>query len=297
VRAILTGLLLAAAWASSAQELAPRAYWPTPNGTNVLVLTYQKTTGDIVTDASLPVTGVESDIDFFQLSYQRTISLAGRTASLQVSVPYSEGLTEGVVEGEFLRRETAGIGDTRLRLAYNLKGAPTMDRAAFGALRAAPRTIVGSSLLVQVPTGEYDPDRLINIGTNRWALKPALGVIWPLYPSWLLEVELGAWLFGDNDDFQDSTRQQDPILSTEMHLIKRIRPGFWASLDANYYVGGRTRVDGIYQSDLQRNSRLGATAVLPMKGGSAIRASISTGIVAESGGDFENFSLSYIRAW
>ncbi|MFT7288238.1 MAG: hypothetical protein ACI87W_002354 [Halieaceae bacterium] len=297
MRAILTGLLLAAAWASSAQELAPRAYWPTPNGTNVLVLTYQKTTGDIVTDASLPVTGVESDIDFFQLSYQRTISLAGRTASLQVSVPYSEGLTEGVVEGEFLRRETAGIGDTRLRLAYNLKGAPTMDRAAFGALRAAPRTIVGSSLLVQVPTGEYDPDRLINIGTNRWALKPALGVIWPLYPSWLLEVELGAWLFGDNDDFQDSTRQQDPILSTEMHLIKRIRPGFWASLDANYYVGGRTRVDGIYQSDLQRNSRLGATAVLPMKGGSAIRASISTGIVAESGGDFENFSLSYIRAW
>ena len=281
----------------SAQELTPRAYWPTPNGTNVFVVAYQKSAGDIVTDPSLPLTGVDSDIDYLQLSYQRTFSLGGRTTTMQLSLPYSRGETAGVLDGEFLSRSTSGLGDTRVRLSYNIKGAPSMDRAGFQALRAAPQTIVGASLLVQAPTGDYDADKLINIGTNRWSIKPAIGVIWPIRATWLLEFEVGAWFFGDNDDFLDETRKQDPILSTEFHVIKRIRSGFWASLDANFYVGGRTSVSGNEQANLQRNSRLGATVVYPFKGRHAIRSSFSTGVVAESGGDFEMFTLSYIYAW
>jgi hypothetical protein len=117
--------------AASAQELTPRAYWPTPNGTNVFVLAYQHTTGDIVTDPSLPLTDVDSDIDYLQLSYQRTFSLRDRTATVQLSLPFSEGETKGVLEEEFRRRETSGMGDARLRLAINLKGAPSMDAAGF----------------------------------------------------------------------------------------------------------------------------------------------------------------------
>lgn len=160
-----------------------------------------------------------------------------------------------------------------------------------------PRTIVGVSLLVQPPTGGYEPDKLINAGTNRWAVKPALGVIWPVRPTWLLEFELGAWFFGDNDDFQQQTRQQDPILSSEFHLVKRIRPGFWASLDLNYYFGGSTTVDQIERGDRQQNSRIGATMVFPFKKGHAIRIAYSTEIATESGGDFENFSLNYAYVW
>ncbi len=93
-----------------------------------------------------------------------------------------------------------------------------MDAAGFQALRANPQIIVGASLLVQAPTGEYDPDEVINIGTNRWAVKPAIGVIWPIRPTWLLEFEIGAWFFGDNDEFLGETREQDPILSTESTL-------------------------------------------------------------------------------
>jgi hypothetical protein len=281
----------------SAQELAPRAYWPTPNGTNVLVVTYQKTTGDIVTDPSLPLTGVDSDIDFLMLSYQRTFFLAGRTAAILLSLPSSRGETEGVFESEYRRRKTSGFGDARVRLSYNLRGAPSMDPAEFKALRDAPHTIVGASLLLQAPTGNYQADKLINIGTNRWSIKPAIGVIWPMRPTWLLEFEVGAWFFGDNDDFLGETRKQDAILSTEVHLIKRFQPGFWASLDANYYVGGRTSVGDSKQANLQRNSRLGATVAFPIKGRHAIKSSFSTGFVTESGGDFEMFTLSYLYAW
>ncbi len=281
----------------SAQELAPRAYWPAPRGTNVLVLGYQYSRGDVVTDPSLPITGVDSNINFAQFSYQRTLSLSGRTANLQFNLPYTWGSTEGFAEGEFRSRRVSATADARIRVAVNLLGAPTMDGAGFQALRAQPSTIVGASVLIQAPTGGYDSDKLINAGTNRWAVKPAVGVIWPLRTTWLLEFELGAWLFGDNDSFLGTTRKQDPILSSELHLVKRIRPGFWASVDVNYYVGGRTTVDEVARADLQRNSRIGVTAVFPFKGRHAIRVAYSTGVVTESGGDFENFGLNYAYAW
>ena len=280
-----------------AQELVPRAYWPAPDGTNVALISYQNSTGDIVTDPSLPVVGVESDIEFLQLSYQKTFSLRGRTAAIQLSLPYSRGETQGFVEDVFLERRVSGVADTRVRFALNLMGAPTMDAAGFQALRQKPGPIIGASVLVQIPTGEYESDKLINIGTNRWSIKPAIGVILPIRPTWLFEFEVGGWFFGDNDDFLGETREQKPILSTEFHLIKRIRPGFWASLDANFYVGGRTRIGDAYSDDLQRNSRVGATVVVPIKRGHALRGSFSTGAVTKSGGDFNMYSLSYIRVW
>lgn len=280
-----------------AQELTPRAYWPSPKGINVFVVSYQRSTGDIVTDPSLPITGVDSTLDYLQLSYQRTFSLAGRTANIQLSLPYAKGNTEGDVEGEFLSRQLSGLGDTRVRLAVNLKGAPSMDPAGFQALRQNPETIIGASLLVQIPSGEYEPDKFLNLGTNRWSVKPALGFIWPLKSDLLLEMEVGAWFFGDNNEFVGRSRAQDPVVSSEIHLIKRIRPGFWASLDANYYLGGKTSIDGVERADLQRNSRAGVTLVFPIAGKHAIRGSFSTGIATESGGDFDMLTLSYIYAW
>ena len=282
---------------AAAQVLAPRAYWPAPVGTNVAVLSYQRNSGDILIDPSLPITGVESEIDYLQVGYQRFFGLFGRTAAAQLSLPYADGFTEGAVEGEFQRRNTTGFTDARLRLMINLRGAPAMDAGGFQALRADPQTIIGASLLIQAPTGAYDSDRLINLGANRWALKPALGMIVPLRPTWLFEIELGAWFFGDNDDFLGETRKQDPILSTEIHLIKRIRPGFWASLDANYDPGGETRIGDEFRDDLQRNARAGFTLVFPIRRRHALRAGFSTGISTRSGGDFEMYSLSWAYAW
>ncbi len=282
---------------ASAQELMPRAYWPTPNGTNVFVGAYGRSVGDIVTDPSLPVTGVDSKIDNLSFTYQRTFSLFERTAKVQFTVPYSRGDTEGIVDNMPLQRHTSGIGDTRVRFVLNLQGAPSMDRAAFAELRKNPRTIVGASLLIQAPTGNYESDRLINIGTNRWSVKPAIGMIVPVRPTWLFEAELGVWFFGDNKDFLGQTREQKPIVSTEFHLIKQIRPGLWASLDANFYVGGQTNIGDSTQANLQRNSRVGVTFVIPIKGRHAIRTSYSTGAVTTTGGDYEMYSLSYLIAW
>ncbi len=280
-----------------AQELAPRAYWPHPKGTNLIVLGYQYTSGDIVSDPTLPITGVESKINFAQVTYQRTVSLFARSANVQFNLPYSWGTSEGFANGQFQRRETSAMADARFRVSVNLLGAPSMDAAGFQALRAKPRTIIGTSLLIQMPTGGYESDKLINTGTNRWAVKPALGLIWPAWPNWMIELDIGVWIFGDNDDFLGVRREQDPVLSAEFHLVKRINPGFWVSLDATHYVGGRTTIDDQVSADLQRNSRIGATMVFPLRRRHGIKLSYSTGVVTESGGDFENFAINYLYIW
>lgn len=281
----------------SAQELVPRAFWPSPVGTNVLSLSYQHSQGDIIVDQSLPVTGVDSSIDYLQLSYQRTFDFAGRTANFSAIQLASDGTTTGNADGEQLTRRTVGMGDTILRWAVNLSGAPAMDREGFAALRANPKPIIGASLSVTAPTGEYDKDRIINLGGNRWSVKPGLGLIYPLNSSWLLETEVSVAFFQDNDDFVGNTREQEPIVNGQLHLVKRFSPGFWAALDANYYVGGRTRVDGSRNKDLQRNSRFGATLVYPLAPGHALRLSGSKGTVTESGGDYDLFSVSWIHAF
>ena len=190
-----------------------------------------------------------------------------------------------------------GLADARVRLSVNLRGAPSMNRQEFRALAENPETLVGVSLLVQMPTGQYDVDRLINLGTNRWSVKPALGVIHPLGGGWMLEYEVGGWFFSDNDEFLGQTRQQDPILSLEAHLVKNFKREIWASLDANYYTGGKTTVGSVKNADLQRNSRFGVTVVVPLRRQHAVRGSFSTGVVTESGGDFNIVSVSYLYVW
>ncbi len=268
-----------------------------PNRTNLIALGYQYSTGDVVTDPTLPITGVESDINFLQVTYLRTYSLFSRTANVQFSVPYTWGESEGFAEGQFRSGQNSGTADSQVRFTVNLLGAPTMDAAGFQALRAKPRTIIGVSLQIQAPTGDYDSDKLINTGTNRWAVKPGVGIIWPLRPKWLLEFEIDAWIFVDNDDFLGVTKQQDPLVSTEVHLVKRIRPGFWVSLDATYYAGGRTTVDDELRDDEQQNSRIGASVLFPFKGGHAIKFTFSTGIATSTGGDFDNFAVNYLYLW
>ncbi len=158
-----------------AQELSPRAYWPAPKGTQLFFVGYAYSWGDVVTDPSLPVVGVESGINTGVLGYVRTLSLWGRTSNILVEVPYVWGTTKGTLEGQPARRDVSGLGDVAVTLSANLLGAPSMSPAEFQELRRNPRQILGASLKLVAPTGDYEKDKLINVGTNRWAVKAELG--------------------------------------------------------------------------------------------------------------------------
>ncbi len=279
-----------------AQELTPRAYWPAPLGTEVLTLGISYTDGDTVPDPSLPVAGIDSRISTAFAAYMRTFSLGGRTASVVLQQPYSTGRTQADHEvlGR-LQRDYQGVGDLSATVAVNLLGAPTMNREEFAELRRNPHPILGASLKVVAPTGRYQEDRLINVGANRWAVKAELGYMTVLQPQWLLEFELGAWYFWDNDEFLGERREQDPVYAGQVHLIRRFSAGFWGSVDANFYRGGRSTIAGRELDDLQRDSRLGVNLAFPFAGRNVIKLSYAMGSVNDSGEDFDIYQLTYQR--
>ena len=158
-------------------------------------------------------------------------------------------------------------------------------------------TIVGVSLAVVLPLGEYDSTKLINIGANRWSLKPEVGIS-RTNGKWVLEAMAGVWLFTDNTDFLGGrTREQDPIVATQVHVTYRFTRGMWLAADANYYRGGRTTVGGKANVDFQRNSRVGATFSKALAPHHSIRASVSRGAYTTIGADFTSVAFGYNYAW
>ena len=115
----------------------------------------------------------------------------------------------------------------------------------------------------------------------------------PIKPKWLLEFEAGVWFFGDDNDFLQGKREQESIFSAEIHLVKRFNPGFWASLDLNYFKGGRQSIGGERLAGVQRNSRFGGTIVVPFHGRQAVKVGYSIGVVTDFGTDFNQFLVSY----
>jgi hypothetical protein len=192
----------------------------------------------------LPITGVNSKINTGVIAYQQTISLLGRTSNFRLEMPYTDGTTTGLLGSELTRRDVSGFGDFRALLSINVIGAPSMNIEEFRELRLNPKPILGTSLMVVAPTGQYDVDELINISANRWAMRARLGYTQPLNSKWFVEAAAGVWLFADNDEFLGETRKQDPVGALDFSLIRRFGPGFWGSLDLNYYFGGRTATSG-----------------------------------------------------
>ena len=289
----LTLLMTITVYSVKAQELSPRAYWPTPKGTMVGVLGYSYSWGDVLMDPSLPITGVDSRIHVGFAAYLQTLSVFGRTTNFLIEIPYINGNSKGLLSGEPRSRNISGIADIGITLATNLIGAPSMTPKEFQELRANPHPILGASLKVLIPTGVYETDKLINVGANRWAIKTELGYMIPLENKWLLELELGVWFFADNDEFLGVTRKQKPVIATEIHLVRRFKPGFWGALDLNFFTGGQTTVGGKLSADLQRNARVGVTIVYPFASRQALKFGFSMGMLTKSGGDFYSTLLSY----
>lgn len=295
-RSVLFFLALMLPCTLAAQEMSPRAYWPAPTGTQVVTVGASYTTGDTVPDPSLPITGLDSNITTGFVGYLRTLDLFGRSANLIFEVPYADGDTKSIHEElGSIKREYKGLGDIAATLSYNILGAPAMTPADFAELRRNPRPIVGLSLKVVAPTGDYDNDRIINVGANRWAAKAEIGSMYVLSAKWLLEFEAGAWFFDDNDDFLGRTKEQNEIYAAELHLIRRFSPGFWGSLDVNAYKGGRSKVDGVRLNDLQRDSKVGITLAFPVVASHALKMSYTHGSVNNSDESFDVFLVSYSK--
>ena len=264
-------------------------------GLNVVIAGYSWSSGGVAFDPSLPVTDVTARIQAATLGYARTLGVAGRSASFSVALPHVTGNVSGNVGEARATADRSGPGDARLRLAVNLFGGPALTPQEFA--QRKPGIAVGASLSVIAPTGEYDPSKLINIGTNRWSFKPDLGVTHEV-ANWFLEASAGVWFYTDNTDFYGgATRSQDPLGTLQFHVGYTFRPGLWLAADATHFWGGRTRVNDDVKQDLQQNSRYGLTLSVPIDRAWSVKLAWSENLLTRIGGEFTTVSAAVQYRW
>jgi len=293
--ALLAGLVVLSAFPGLAQELEPRAYSVSPVGSNALILSYVRLRGGIVFDPSLEITNVDARINSAIAGYFRSIDFFGRSGNITLVAPYGWGTLNGTVAGEAAQVTRSGLSDSRVRFAVNLKGAPAMNLKEFANYRQ--KTNIGASVVVQMPTGQYDPARLINLGTNRWSFKPEIGLSHAINRRWILDLYGGAWFFTADKDFQGAGRTQKPVGAVQTHISYNIKPRLWAAFDATFYSGGRVTVGGLPAKKLLRNARYGGTVSVPLTRRQSFKFSINTGAFAPIGADFDSISVAYQYIW
>jgi len=295
VAASIIFLILLCTAGAQAQELEPRAYSISPVGTNFVLFAYSRSKGDVLFDPNLPVEDVKASINATSFVFVRAFDFFGRTGQIGVALPYVWGSIAGKYIGEFTSITRSGMPDPSLRFAVNLKGGPALKLRDFARYRQ--KTNIGFSLLVSAPLGQYDPAKLINLGTNRWTLKPEIGFS-RATGKWVFELYGGAKFFGKNKNFQNgSVREQKPVGVIQGHVIYNFRPRLWLAFDGTFYSGGRTTIDGKQNRDLQRNGRIGATLSLPVGGRHSLKVGFNRGAFTNVGSKFSVFSIGYQFFW
>jgi hypothetical protein len=293
--ALVTLAIAGTASMASTQEFEPRTYSATPVGLNFLGLGYGFSTGNVLLDPSLPIEGLDADLHTALFRYTRTLSFFDRTAKLKVVLPWSAGDWRGLVEGEPGQRSANGLGDARFALETIVAGARAMTAEELA--KSQPGTLLGARLQVVMPTGSYDPSELVNLGSNRWAFVPEMGISHNV-GAWTLEAAWNAWLFTDNADFLEGHRlDQDPLFVAKFHAIYTIRSGFWWALAAGFGYGGQTKVDGAPRATLQRNTRFSAMLVYPVSASTGVSVAITSGKNSGAGADFDGIAVGYQVAW
>ena len=284
-----------AAGPATAQDLEPRALTNVPVGSSFAVLAYVFSTGNVLLDAAIPVEDVNANLHTLVVGYARAIDVFGLSGKVDVVAPVATGRWTGILDSQDTSRVATGMGDPRIRLSVNLIGAPALRPTEFGSY--APGTIVGVSMQVWLPVGQYDPDRLLNLGSNRWAFIPQVGVSHRMGP-WIAEAYVNTRLFTINGNFYGGrTLEQHPFLAAKLHLVRTLPKGFWFALDGGIGAGARGIVDGVPGDNYQSAFRVGFTAAGRISGGHSLKLAAVTTKRIDRGPDFDAISLAYQFAW
>jgi hypothetical protein len=210
-------------------------------------------------------------------------------------VPYSQLSGTAMVAGELRERNVSGLNDPRFRFSVNFYGAPALSVQEFANYQQD--VIIGASVQVSPPLGQYDKGKLVNLGNNRWFVKPDIGIS-KAWGALSLELSTGVTFFSKNGDyFGGKTLEQDPVSSTQAHVTYGFGRGVWAALSWTYDYGGHTTIDGVRSDDIQKNSRIGATLALPVNRNNSIKLHASMGESTRVGTDFDLFGIFWQYRW
>ncbi|MNG96342.1 hypothetical protein D3C79_554040 [compost metagenome] len=272
-----------------AEDLEPRSYANTPVGINFLLMGYSDMDGSVTASPSVPLQNGKLRIKAAVFAFARSLDVWGRSGKFDIVIPRAHLKGTALFAGEPRERDVTGLIDPRLRFSVNLYGAPALSLAEFADYQQD--VIIGTSLAITAPLGQYDAGRLVNLGNNRWSFKPELGISKRL-GAVTMELAAATTFFTDNDDyFGNRTASQEPLYQVQAHLIYAFGNGVWGSLDTTYLAGGSTSIDGVGNHDYQENSRYGVTLTLPVDRNHSLKLSASKGAYSRTGSEYDGYAI------
>ncbi|NOQ92977.1 MAG: hypothetical protein GQ552_09725 [Flavobacteriaceae bacterium] len=277
------------------QELEPRAMNNLPIGTNFLIGGYGFANGNILMDPAIPIEDLNSNLHTGFAAYVRSINLFGLSAKVDVIIPYAAGDWEGNLDDEYSTRSQNGFGDMRVRFSFNFLGSKAMNISDFQNYK--PESVSGISVQIIAPTGDYNPEELINIGSNRWAFKTQWGFA-RNFNKWIIESYVGMWLFTKNTNFLNGNQlSQKPLYTVKVHFIRELPKKMWVALNVGYGIGGKTELNGVPRDTEISTSRLGLIYALPVAKKHTVKFAYISGFRFKRGPDFDAVSISYQYRW
>jgi len=282
-----------------AQDLAPRAYVITPVNSNAITITWSFFDGGLNFNGTVPIANATGTYYVSILSVYHTLNFFGRSSNITASLPYAVGNFQGDVVGQSRSIYRSGLLDSTFLFSVNLMGGPAMQPKEM--VKWKQKRLLGISLKVVTPTGQYSGAKLINWGSIRWAFKPDLGYS-ERWGHWVLDGYAGVWFYTANSAaFAGPTTQSQseaPIGSLEGHLSYDVKPRLWLSLDGNFWWGGVASLSGIQNAKTeQTGSRVGGTASFPISEHQSMKVSYSDGTYIRFGGNYQSISVARQYSW
>lgn len=230
-----------------AQLDGPRVYWALPKNLNIL--SAHVITGNVnasVNNLSAINPNITINNNLYMLTYMRSQPIFGRTFYSTLFVPAGDITATLNLDPKGPASVSSvtyqhGMGDIMWSNTINLIGAPGMG--IYDYMRNETPTKVYLQAAATFPTGQYDPNDPINIGSNQFKLKVGLPIVQQLSPMidgkrTTLEIFPSYTFISNNDDLQGQEVEQEGLFTLETHLTRDITSKGYFSIDYSYMNGG-----------------------------------------------------------
>ena len=301
------------------QDDGARSYWNARSGTQVFSFQYlnmsigaasssafapgQYVYPNSTTNANVFVGTWAHHMTFLNRPSTFAVNLIGGNVDVSVNtnnVP-PELLPPGIIPGTSLGQSSSGFADPNMALTVNLFGTPKL-KSTVDLLNYEPTISMDIALLLAIPIGEYENDKLVNLGLNRWygrlalPLKYNFGVFSPGYMS-SFELIPSVYLFADNDDFLGSTLENEVMWQLESHLTHDFTSSFFGSLDLLYQNGFQSKIDGNEVGEKLEIGSLGLTLNYKISDNITARTSFNSNVFGDSNLETSSIRLQFVYGW
>jgi hypothetical protein len=230
-----------------------------------------------------------------------SFALAGGDINADMSTLVPTPFVPPAFAGTAFSQSSTGLADPSAQLVVNLFGTPPL-KANFDLLDYEPTWNIDAAVMVGVPLGEYQNDKLVNLGLNRWFGRIAFPITYNFgvfTRGYMKSLELipSVWLFEDNDDFIGQKLENDPLTQFEAHLTNDFTPSLFGSLDLLYRGGFQSKIDGVEVGKELDIGNLGFTLSYQVTDNLAIRTGASSNVFGDSDLNNSMVRMQLVYGW